>query len=606
MKRLLILGLCVAALGVVGVSFSSWRERENSLRRATIAAKEQKRRRFEDDVLSRPILLDGERMTLEEFAEEIGRQVGTTVVVTEAAKLQYGESVSHWLIELPRGRYSLRSLLAWLEVEQPEFYVEFDEDTITVATAEWPTISNRLQTVVYPLPQPEPAGMSEEDWLDLIQEAAIGWRGNVPGNLFGEIVVESVPGGVVVVHDAAGQRKVRWMMERLTAFGEHETGGLLWPLQGADSQRERIRAALDEKSSCRFEDTPLEQAMEQLAAQHGIPIHLRKQKLDEASVPVTFPITKSVKGISLRSLLTLILKDVELSYLVEDQGLVITTPENAENHEIIMAYPVGDLVEKFGDSHDAVDWDSLVSVIVASVRPDSWDFSGPTPGYGYGDRWLIFQQTEAVHQDVGGLMDQMRWVMAGKPGAVPPSLRAAQESEVRIRAALNRTIELDNKPRSLKEAASLLQEALGIPILVTEKRLEEAGVSLDVLVASDLGTATAGDHLAAMLRAQTLTTVIRDEVLQITTPEDEESQSVTRVYDTRHLLRKAMSAERLCDLITAKIQPGKWDDNGGPGNVESYADLLVVNQTQAIQQEVERYLEKLGNSLDVENTNDGK
>lgn len=594
MKRLLILGLCVVALYAVCASVFSWREREKSLRRAEVGARERARRRFEDEALNRAIVLSGQPLTLDRFAKEIARQGNLEVVVTEAAKQEYGAgSTGYRLIEMPSGRYSLRSLLAWLEVDEPELYVDFGEEKMTITAGASAMAVAGLQTVVYPLPQPEPAGMHEEEWQDFIHETE--FRHASTGSHFPqEFAVEAVPGAVIVIHDAAGQRKVRWMMEKLAALGERQSGGVLWPPEGADSQRARIRAALNEKSSCRFENTPLHEAIATLSERHGIPIYLREQKLFDASVDISIPITKRLDGVSLRSVLNLIVRDLELTYLVEDQGLVITTPENAEDHEIIVAYDVRDIVEKFGDSPDAVDWDSLVEVIVASVRPDSWnDMSGPGPSMGYGDRWLIFQQTDAMHEQVGDLLDQMRWVIAGKAESAPPLLRAAQETEERVRAALKQVIELDKEPRPLNEVVSQLRDLLGIPILVTEKRLMEAGVSLEALVISDLGAATAGDHLAVMLRAHTLTTVIRDEVLQITTPEDEESFLVTRMYDARHLPQKTMSAERLCELIRAKIQPGNGAIFGSPGSVETHAGLLVVNHTPAIQEQVKHYLETL-------------
>src|SRR4051812_13274383 len=45
--------------------------------------------------------------------------------------------------------------------------------------------------------------------------------------------------------------------------------------------------------------------------------------------------------------------------------------------------------------------------------------------------------------------------------------------------------------------------------------------------------------LRLMLKEQELTYVVRDEVLQITTPEDAESQLLIRVYDCRDLLAMA-------------------------------------------------------------------
>ena len=54
--------------------------------------------------------------------------------------------------------------------------------------------------------------------------------------------------------------------------------------------------------------------------------------------------TKTLRSITLRSALRLILKDLELTYVVRDEVLQITTPEDAESQLITKVYPVGDLV----------------------------------------------------------------------------------------------------------------------------------------------------------------------------------------------------------------------------------------------------------------------
>src|SRR5205823_11644901 len=67
-------------------------------------------------------------------------------------------------------------------------------------------------------------------------------------------------------------------------------------------------------------------------------------KLEEASVSPDTPVTKTLRGVTLRSALRLILKDLELTYVIRDEVLQITTPEDAESQLITKVYPVGDLV----------------------------------------------------------------------------------------------------------------------------------------------------------------------------------------------------------------------------------------------------------------------
>ena len=54
--------------------------------------------------------------------------------------------------------------------------------------------------------------------------------------------------------------------------------------------------------------------------------------------------TVDLKGISLRSALRLMLKELSLTYLIKDEVLLITTPEEADNQLSTKVYPVADLV----------------------------------------------------------------------------------------------------------------------------------------------------------------------------------------------------------------------------------------------------------------------
>ena len=81
-----------------------------------------------------------------------------------------------------------------------------------------------------------------------------------------------------------------------------------------------------------------------LRDQHGIPIEIDKKALDNVGVGTDTPVTRNLKGISLRSALRLILKDLGLTYIIRDEVLLITSSEEAEKELVTRVYPVGDLV----------------------------------------------------------------------------------------------------------------------------------------------------------------------------------------------------------------------------------------------------------------------
>jgi hypothetical protein len=323
--------------------------------------------------------------------------------------------------------------------------------------------------------------------------------------------------------------------------------------------------------------------------QYSIPIILMSQKLSEAGVHLDTPITKNLHGISLRSALHLMLKDLELTFIVRDEALIITTPEDAEAHEVVIAYPVRDLVDASGP----IDWDPFVDLITTSVAPHRWqDWSGPGPQLGFGDGWLIFSQTSEVHDEVADFLAKLRRALAPAESSGESALTPVEKAEQAIAAPLDRYIDLAFRNMPLKDAVDRLQHELKIPIILAAKKLEEAGVNPDARVTAPPGRAA--QQLQSMLEPLKLTYVIRDEVLQITTPEDAESQLVTRVYDVRPLLGSFEPPESLGKLIESRVAPGFWNSTGGPGSVLEFRGLLVVRQTFENHREVARLLNTLG------------
>ncbi|WP_261365093.1 VWA domain-containing protein [Anatilimnocola floriformis] len=111
------------------------------------------------------------------------------------------------------------------------------------------------------------------------------------------------------------------------------------------SKEEKVYKALGEDTTLEFVDTPLKDVIAFIADQHDITIVLTK-KIEDAGVQPDQPVTRNLKQISLRSALRLLLGDLNLTYMVKDEVLKITTIEDAQSPENMSTkvYPVGDLV----------------------------------------------------------------------------------------------------------------------------------------------------------------------------------------------------------------------------------------------------------------------
>jgi hypothetical protein len=107
------------------------------------------------------------------------------------------------------------------------------------------------------------------------------------------------------------------------------------------SPAERIMAALDQPTELDFVETPLKDVVEALKLRHGVEIQLDGKAISDAGGSVDMPITRQLKGVSLRSALRMMLRDHDLDFAISDEVLVITS---GEGRVALRQYDVGDLI----------------------------------------------------------------------------------------------------------------------------------------------------------------------------------------------------------------------------------------------------------------------
>ncbi len=116
-------------------------------------------------------------------------------------------------------------------------------------------------------------------------------------------------------------------------------------LANPGSQEQKIYAALDEPvSQFEFNEAPLRDVIAQIRDSSDIPVQLDIKALEEAGIDLDMPITQNLSGISLRSALRLMLGSNDLTYLIKNEVLLITTIEKAQENLVVKVYPVADLV----------------------------------------------------------------------------------------------------------------------------------------------------------------------------------------------------------------------------------------------------------------------
>ena len=119
-----------------------------------------------------------------------------------------------------------------------------------------------------------------------------------------------------------------------------------WPPVEIDGATLKIEQELSESTTLEFIETPLADVMHFLMDLHGIEIQLEERALDDVGIGSDTPVTRNLKGISLRSALNLMLEDLALTYVIRDEVLLITTPEQAKRVECVQVYDVQPLLDE--------------------------------------------------------------------------------------------------------------------------------------------------------------------------------------------------------------------------------------------------------------------
>ena len=186
-----------------------------------------------------------------------------------------------------------------------------------------------------------------------------------------------------------------------------------------------IEDALAGSTEMVFVEVPLQDVVNYLKDRHRIEIKIDNKALNDVGIGTDSPVTVSLKGISLRSALNLMLREHSLTWIIQDEVLMITTLEEADNQLSTRVYDVADLVV-CRDDRDALwdDYDTLVEIITSPVKPTTWDSIGG-PGSIVGNslgtaKVLVVSQTRDVHEEIAALLAKIREIGKKTPNAGTP------------------------------------------------------------------------------------------------------------------------------------------------------------------------------------------
>jgi hypothetical protein len=137
----------------------------------------------------------------------------------------------------------------------------------------------------------------------------------------------------------------------------------------------QIKRALNEQTEMEFPETPLKDVLEYVSVRHHLQIQFDIPALNDCNPridPNQTLVTRTLKGVSLASALNLILSEFNLTYIIKNDVLLITSKDQADSTCFTHMYDVRDLVIGEKDLPSADMLNELCDLIRQTVGPSTW------------------------------------------------------------------------------------------------------------------------------------------------------------------------------------------------------------------------------------------
>jgi hypothetical protein len=185
---------------------------------------------------------------------------------------------------------------------------------------------------------------------------------------------------------------------------------------GQKAEDKALLETLSAPIQVEFKGTRLQDVMDYMSKRMKRTIILDKSALEEGQITYDTPITFSTRSpVATRVALRKVLSDVNLTYVVRDGVINVTSTSRAKDLMVTRVYDIGSLamgnvIAQPGvvDPQLAQNVQAIIEMIVQSVDPSSWVGRGGTGmiGYNIPTHSLIIRQSAEVHSMIGGSLNR--------------------------------------------------------------------------------------------------------------------------------------------------------------------------------------------------------
>lgn len=177
------------------------------------------------------------------------------------------------------------------------------------------------------------------------------------------------------------------------------------PIKGPDPLG-KIREALRRPATALYPETPLSEVVAHFTVINRVEVEIDEKALEEGAVSVMTPISVYLMNVPLESLLTLMTQDRGLSWTIDGDKVLITTPKGTRR--LIVNYDVRDLAA-------LADEKAIAKVLARTVHPASWSAVGGPGKITAADGTLSVSQTVQIHREIETWLADVRVALNAVP-----------------------------------------------------------------------------------------------------------------------------------------------------------------------------------------------
>src|SRR5262249_30166224 len=173
------------------------------------------------------------------------------------------------------------------------------------------------------------------------------------------------------------------------------------------AKEKAILQALSSPITVKFKGSRFEDVIEYLQTFLGQSILLDRAELELQQVTYDTPITVNVKGVSVRTLLRKILSELNLTYVVKEETIHVTSALKARDLMVVRSYYIGDILAGQGSLNPfevIQNVNKLIDMIQNSIDPQGWRINGGSGSIAFnaGSMSLVIKQSAEVHAMLSG------------------------------------------------------------------------------------------------------------------------------------------------------------------------------------------------------------